>query len=57
MSYARTLQRAINTDLVDQIEANGSVAKAKSFKTKSKPPRDYTTYRGYRRNQLRRDRA
>ena len=27
MSYSRTLHRAINVDLVDQIEAHGSVVK------------------------------
>jgi len=51
MSYARTLRRAINDDLVAQIEANGKVHKlAKPDKNRGKLPRHYLTYRWARRN-------
>ncbi len=51
MSYARTLSRAINDDLVAQIEASGKVRRlAKTSKNRGKPPRHYLTYRWAHRN-------
>ncbi len=49
MPYKRTLRRAINEDLVEQLEANGRVTRPQPAPKKN-APRPSFTYRGARRN-------
>jgi hypothetical protein len=54
MSYARTLQRGLDLDLIAQIEASGR-PRRKPKPSSKLLPRHHTTYRGYRRNQMKRN--
>jgi hypothetical protein len=50
MSYARTLQRALDLDLIARIDANGgTVQKLPKPKSKNRP-RPWFSYRGAQRN-------
>jgi hypothetical protein len=49
MSFARTLQRALDLDLIARIEASGAVQKPPKPKSKNRPRPAYT-YRGFQRN-------
>jgi len=46
----RRLERHVNWDLAERIEANGPIKKERRFKT-IKQPRAANTYRGARRNE------
>jgi len=54
MSYARTLQRRLDIDLINQIEASGRRIKAagSAIKSPRRQPRAAETYRGARRNRV-----
>jgi hypothetical protein len=49
MSFARTLQRALDLDLIARIEASGAVQKPPKPKSKNRP-RPWFSYRGAQRN-------
>ncbi len=49
MPYARTLRRAINQDIVEQLDASGKVTRPQPA-PKKHAPRPSATYRGARRN-------
>jgi hypothetical protein len=53
MGASRTLLRKLDLDLIARIEASGRPEKPKKI-TRKKKPREADTYRGARRNALRR---